>query len=57
MVQQVVGQGGGGAAVGAAGDVAPGVVAAGIDLPGFAGTGDTSKISSNLVKCHFMESL
>ena len=44
MVQQVVGQRRGGATVGAAGDVAPVVVAAGVDLPGLAGTGRASGI-------------
>ena len=39
MVQQVVGQRGGGATVGAAGNVAPVVVAAAVHLPGFARTG------------------
>ncbi len=33
VIEQVVGEGGGGAAVGAAGDIAPTIVAAGVDLP------------------------
>ena len=53
VIKLVVGQGRGGAAVGAAGDVAPAIVATGIDLPGFAGPGGTSKISSNLMNAPF----
>jgi len=44
MIEQVIGQGGGGAAIGATGHVAPVIVAAGIDLPGFAGTGGVGGI-------------
>ena len=53
MIQQVVGQGRGGAAVGAAGDVAPAIVAAAIDQGGLGGAGGTSKISSNLMNAPF----
>ena len=46
MIQQVVGQRRGGAAVGAAGDVAPAIVAAAIDLGGLVGTGGATAIDA-----------
>ncbi|HEY6284270.1 MAG TPA: hypothetical protein VIX20_01290 [Ktedonobacteraceae bacterium] len=46
MIQQVVGEGRGGAAVGATGDVAPTVVATCIDLPCFAGAGGTGAVEA-----------
>jgi len=45
VIKQVIGQGCGGAAVGAAGDVAPAIVATGVDLPCFGGAGGTGAIS------------
>ncbi len=46
MIEQVVGEGGRGAAVSAAGDVAPTVVTAGVDLSRLVGTGGDLKISA-----------
>ena len=46
VVEQVVGEGGRGAAVGAAGDVAIAVVAAGVDLPCFGGAGGTGAVEA-----------
>ena len=51
MVQQVVGQRGSSAAVGAAGDVAPGIVTAAVHLRGFTGTGRAAILLLAMVGC------
>jgi len=47
MVKLVIDQRSGGAPVGTAGNVAPGIVATGVDLPGFAGTGGAGSIQAD----------
>lgn len=46
MIEQVIGERGGGAAGGAAGDVAPGIVTAGVNLPGLVGAGGTTGVQT-----------
>jgi len=46
VIQLVVGQGRGGAAVGAAGDVAPGIVTAAVDQGGLVGAGGATTIDA-----------
>jgi hypothetical protein len=53
VIEQIVGEGRGGGTVGTGGDVAPAIVAAGVDLPCFGGAGGNSKISSHMMYAPF----